>query len=100
MALNICTTKRVSCFGQYDGIDDLITWGLTGEKCSVLRQFLVDELHFSAVFECLDPLFVWHFRICSGEIKGMSRVYVVRCQKSRMGNKQWHLDGGRFLLDA
>jgi hypothetical protein len=30
---------------------------------------LVDEFHFSAVFKCFDPLFVWHF--CypySGEI--------------------------------
>jgi hypothetical protein len=68
MALNIFTTKRVSCFGQYDRIDDLTTGKLRGDKRPVFRQFLVDEFHFSAVFKRFDPLFVWHFRIFSGEI--------------------------------
>ena len=88
MTFNIFTTKRVSCFGQYDRIDDLITCKLSGDKCPVFQQFLVDEFHFSAVFKCLDPLFVWHFRIFFRRDQGMSRVYVVRCQKSRMGNEK------------
>src|SRR5450755_29090 len=87
MTFNIFTTKRVSCFGQYDRIDDLITCKLSGQKCRVFRQFLVDKFHFSAVFKCLDPLFVWHLRTSSGEIR-VSRVYVVRCQKSRMGSEE------------
>src|SRR5882762_560859 len=61
MAFNIFTTKRVSCFGQYDRIDDLITFKLRGDKRPVHWQFLVDELHVSPVCKCFDPLFVWHF---------------------------------------
>ncbi len=67
MTFNILMTKRVSCLGQYDRIDDLITCKLSGDECSVSRQFLVDEFHFSAVIKCFDPLFVWHFRISSGK---------------------------------
>src|SRR5882762_10210161 len=52
MTFNIFTTKRVSCFGQYDRIDDLITFQLVS----------VDEFHASAVFKCFDPLFVSHVR--------------------------------------
>src|SRR5216683_7993177 len=62
MAFNIFTTKRVSCFGQYDRIDDLITFKLRGDKRPVFRQFLVDEFHSSVVFKCFDPLLVWHVR--------------------------------------
>src|ERR1700694_1118254 len=69
MAFDIFTAKRVSCVGQEDRIDDLITCKLSGDKCAVFRQFLVDEFHFSAVFKGLDPLFVWHVRISSGEIR-------------------------------
>src|SRR5258708_2286943 len=63
MTFNIFATKGVSCFGQYDRIDDLITFKLRRDKCRVFWQFLVDEFHFSAAFKCFDPLFVWHFRI-------------------------------------
>jgi hypothetical protein len=31
-------------------------------------DLILDEFHFSAAFKCFDPLFVWHFRISSGEI--------------------------------
>src|SRR6266849_3837900 len=62
MTFNIFTTKRISCLGQYDRIDDLIPCKLRGDKRPVFRQFLVDEFHFSAVFKCFDPLLVWHFR--------------------------------------
>ena len=62
MTFNILTTKWVSCFGQYDRIDDLIPCKLRGEKRPVHRQYLVDELHVSAVCKCLDPLFVSHVR--------------------------------------
>src|SRR6266478_2714635 len=62
MAFNIFTTKRISCFGQYDRIDDLIPGKLRGDKRPVFRQFLVDEFHSPAVFKCFDPLLVWHFR--------------------------------------
>jgi hypothetical protein len=32
MAFNIFTAKRVSCFGQYDRIDDFTTGKLRGDK--------------------------------------------------------------------
>jgi hypothetical protein len=61
MTFNLFTTQRVSGFGRYDRIDDLIAFCLRGDKCAVFWQFLVDELHFSAVFRRFDPLFVGHF---------------------------------------
>ncbi len=67
MAFNIFTTKRDSCVGQYDRIDDLITCKLSGDKSPVVRQFEVDKFNFSAVFKCLDPRFVLHFLIASAE---------------------------------
>jgi len=69
MAFNVFTIKWLSYFGQYDRIDDLITRKLSGDECSVFRQFLVDEFYSSAVFKGFDPLFVWHVRISSGEIR-------------------------------
>src|SRR5271156_5185105 len=63
MAFNIFTTKRDSCLRQYDRIDDFITCKLCGDKSPVVRQFEVDKFNFSAVFKCLDPRFVLHFRI-------------------------------------
>ncbi|OLB31539.1 MAG: hypothetical protein DMG41_35665 [Acidobacteria bacterium] len=69
MAFNIFTTKRVSCFGQYDRIDDLITFKLRGDKRPVVGQFLLDEFHSPAVFKFPDPLFVWHVRSSSGEVR-------------------------------
>src|SRR6202022_4496953 len=100
MTFNIFTTKRISCFGQYDRIDDLITCKLSSDKCPVFRQFLVNEFHFSAVFKCIDPLFVGHFSYRFRRDQGMARVYVVRCQKSRMGMKSrllgiWHSNYAR-----
>src|SRR3984893_14099621 len=86
-AFNILTTDGVSCFGQYDRIDDLIPFNLRGDKRPVFRQFLVDEFHLSAVFKFLDPLFVWHFRPSSAEIS-VCREYVVRCEKLRVGNEK------------
>src|ERR1700680_852979 len=53
MAFNIFTTQRVSCVGQYDRIEDRIPFKLRGDKRPVHRQFLVDELHLSAVCKCL-----------------------------------------------
>src|SRR6266481_2054783 len=67
MTFNIFTAKRISCFRQYDRIDDLIPCDLRGDKCPVLRQFLVDEFHLPAVFKFLDPLFVPHGRSSSRE---------------------------------
>jgi hypothetical protein len=49
MAFDIFTTQRVSRFGQYDRIDDLIPCKLRGDKRPVFRQFLVDEFHFAFV---------------------------------------------------
>jgi len=43
MAFNIFTTKRDSCLGQYDRIDDLIARELSGDKSPVVRQFYVDK---------------------------------------------------------
>ena len=63
VAFNIFMTKRVSCFRQYNRIDNLITCKLRGDKRPVFRQFLVDEFYFSAVLKRLDPLFVSHCRI-------------------------------------
>src|ERR1700686_641353 len=85
MAFNIFTTKRVFYFGQYNRIDDLITCKLRGEKRAVHRQLLVDEFHFSAVCECFDPLFVWHFGTSSVRGQYLSQVYVVRWEKLRSG---------------
>src|ERR1700692_4377181 len=76
MAFNIFTTKWVSCFGQYDRIDDLITCKLRREKRSVHRQFLVDEFHFSAVCKCFDTLLVWHFGTSAVRGQCLSQVYV------------------------
>jgi hypothetical protein len=98
MTFNIFTAKRVSCFGQYDRIDDLILCNLRGHKCPVFRQFLVDEFHYSAVFKCFDPLFVWHFRISSGEIR-VCREYTLFGARNRgWGMKSrllgiWHSNG-------
>jgi hypothetical protein len=64
---------------------------LRGDKCPVFRQFLVDEFHFSAVFQCFDPLFVWHFRISSGEIS-LRREYTsfgARNRGWRMKNRPY-----------
>ena len=68
MALNIFTTKRDSCLGQYDRIDDLITCKLSGDKSPVVRQFEVDEFNFSAVCKRLDPRFVFDFRVSSARV--------------------------------
>src|ERR1700730_13284741 len=87
MTFNIFTTKRVSCFGQYDRIDDLIPRKLSGDKCPVFRQFLVDEFHFSAVFKCFDPLFVWHFRISSCEIRVCREYTLFRARNRGWGMK-------------
>ena len=61
MAFNIFTTERVSGFGQYNRIDDLISCKLRGDERPIFRQFLIDELHLPAVIKRFDPLFVWHF---------------------------------------
>ncbi len=89
VAFDIFTTKRVPCFGQHDGIDHLIMRNLGGDKCPVFRQLLVDEFHFSAVFKCFDPLFVWHF--CypySGKIS-VCREYTSFGAR----NRRWENDG-------
>src|SRR5882762_4497946 len=82
MTFNIFTTKRVSCFGQYDRIDDLITCKLRGDKRPVHGQFLIDEFHFSAVFECFDPHFVWHLRTSTAGISAFKQVSPVFQERS------------------
>ena len=87
MAFDIFTTKRVSCVGQDDRIDDLITCQLSGDKCAVFRQFLVmnfTSLPSSSILIHSSSGILYLF---SGD-QGVSRVYVVRCQKSRMGNEK------------
>jgi hypothetical protein len=74
MTFNIFTTERVSCFGQDYRIDDLITGKLSGDKCSVLQQFLISEFYFLAAFNCFDPLVVWHSRLSSAEISISERI--------------------------
>src|SRR6266853_4545224 len=89
MTLNIFMTQGVPCFGQDDRIHDLISSDLRGNKRPVFRQLLVDEFHFSAVFKCFDPFFVWHVRGSSGEAtvgRKWSQVYVAQRQKLRTGN--------------
>src|SRR5258708_29136503 len=49
MAFNIFTTKRISRFGQYDRIDDLISCNLRGDKCPVFRQIAGNEVVYSVV---------------------------------------------------
>src|SRR5664279_2255690 len=60
MTLNILSAKRVSCFGQYDRIDNLIPLNLCSDKCPIIGQFLVYEFHFSTVFNRFDPFILWH----------------------------------------
>ena len=67
MAFNIFTSKRISRFGQYHRMDDLIAFQLCGEKRAVFRQFLVDEFHLPAVFKFLDPLVVCHIALAPNE---------------------------------
>jgi hypothetical protein len=98
MAFDIFTTKRVSCVGQDDRIDDLITCKLSGDKCAVVRQFLVYEFHFSAVFKRFDPFFVWHLSTSSAEIR-VCREYTLFVtggwrMKSRLLGI-WHSNGAR-----
>jgi len=81
MVFNIFTAKRVSDFGQYNRIDDFIALKLRRDERPILRQFLVNEFHFSAVCKCLDPRFVSHSRITSVEIS-VSRLYALLGQKS------------------
>jgi hypothetical protein len=77
VTFNIFTAKRVFCFGQHYRIDDLITGKLSGDKCSVLRQFLVSEFHFLAAFKCFDPL-VAHLAPPSGDSTEIIRPSVLR----------------------
>jgi len=84
---NIFPVERISRFGQYDRIDDLIPCKLGGEKRTIFRQLLVDEFYLSAVFECSDPLFVRHCGSSAGEVRG-SLVYVGRCQASPIANQK------------
>jgi len=58
MIFDVFITQRVSRFGQYDRLDNLIPSNLRGNKCPIVRQFLVDDFHLPAVFKFLDPLFV------------------------------------------
>jgi hypothetical protein len=67
MPLNIFTSERVSRLGQYDRIDDLIPFNLRGDKCPVVRQFLVDKFNSSAIFQRFDLLFVWYSRTSSAK---------------------------------
>jgi hypothetical protein len=44
MAFNFCTTKRICYVGQYDRIDDLVTFNLRGDECLILsRSCLVNS---------------------------------------------------------
>jgi hypothetical protein len=53
---------------------------------------LVDEFHFSAVFKCFDPLFVWHVRISSGEIR-VCHEYTLFGARNRGWGMKSHLLG-------
>jgi len=68
MTFNLFTTQWISCVGQNDRIDDFMACDLCSDKCRVLRQFLVNEFHFPAVFQGLNPLVVWHVRSSPGEV--------------------------------
>jgi hypothetical protein len=65
MTLNFFMTQRIFCFRQYDRIDDFIPCNLRGDKCLAFRKFLVDEFHFSAVFEFLKLIAILGFG-CDG----------------------------------
>jgi hypothetical protein len=65
---NIFSAQWVFGFGQQNRIDDFISRNLRGDERSVVRQFLVNEFHFSAVHKRFDPVFVTHFRFSSSEI--------------------------------
>ena len=70
MTLNFFMTQGIFRFRQYDRLDDFIPSNLRGDKCPAFWQFLVDEFHFSAVFERLDPFVVGHARSSWGEVRG------------------------------
>jgi len=74
MTFNIFSTKWVSCFAQHDRIDDLIPFSLRGHKRAIFCQFLVDKLHFSAIFKCFDPLFVAHFAVLQGRSVNVASI--------------------------
>src|ERR1700687_2269488 len=63
MAFNFCTTKRICYVGQYDRIDDLVTFNLRGDERLYLKKILIGEFTSSAVFKCFNPLFIWHFSL-------------------------------------
>jgi hypothetical protein len=99
MTFNICTTERVSCLCQYDRIDDLIACKLRGNKCPIFRQFLVDEFHFSAVLERLDPLFVWHFLAFSTQLSFPSST-LPEVPKTVFQGCLFHTSNARTTLHA
>jgi hypothetical protein len=51
LALNMFATQGGSSVSQYNRIDDPIPFNLRGDECTIFRQFLAGESHFSAVFE-------------------------------------------------
>src|SRR5580704_14926575 len=97
MAFHIFTTERVSCFGQYDRIDDFTTGKLGGDKCPVFRQFLIGEFHSPAVFKFLDPFFVSHGQSSSGE-EDVWQVYVLPLIGNlRVGNEDSTSDNPTYF---
>jgi hypothetical protein len=102
MAFNIFATQRVSGFGQYNRIDHFMACKLRGDKCPVFGQFLVDESYSSAVFQGLDPLFVWHGRSMSTAlIAGLTRTPSAPSKRMKLplglARQDWRLDSIRLL---
>ena len=84
MAFNVFTIKWLSYFGQYDRIDDLITFKLRGNECPFFWHCLAAEFHSSTVIKRFDPLFVWHVCSTSREASMVTQVYVVRSEELRV----------------
>ena len=92
MTFSILTAQRIVSVGQYDRIDNLIPCNLRGDKCSVSRQFLVNEFYFSAVFECFDPLSVWHLLASSGGVSAHREYTFFSVRKRGWGTKTCFLE--------
>src|SRR5580704_4985690 len=97
MAFHIFTTQRVSCFGPYNRIDDLIPFNLRGNKCPVFRRLVVDKFNSSAIFKYFDPFLVSHGQSSSGEGGGVASIRPAVSGKSRVGNEDSTSDNPTYF---
>jgi hypothetical protein len=66
MTFNFFTSEWIVCVGQYDRIDDFVTFNLSGDERPLIRQFLVSEFHSSAICKSFNLLVAWHSQFLHG----------------------------------